>query len=467
MNDNAYAAFDQALRSQVGAPPHADDFLARLWTRIQHEESAPPRAEVTEQGKATNVRRFPGALRSRRLQFVLAGAAVAACVAIAVTWIGVPGIRTGGPQAATAADVLAAMDRASASIHNLIAEYADTDPSGQPTGTLGIVAFGEDGSWMTATNVVRKDGKLDFSESFGTSRAADVHVMRDWSPTGTTPGSRLLGEERVGLSAGYGTLYQVSNVMSRAQLRAILAQSDVRARDVEFDGRPAWRLVLPIRIEPAPGSGSPPPGEGPLPDRWDITIDKQTGYPVRWLALSQGRVVGNSTVTGLSVDSLTGQEAKALFRFPPGTKVSAPETMGNRPVTLAQLAGSSSLSVLLPTSVPEGYAPRSATLSRDRVPSVLYTRGIDSFAVDAWPRSEGEPVADPLGNGTLPRVQETEEKVVLQGGALKGKTAAVVIGLDSPPHLWVDAGTYTITITGGLTRDELVAMADSLAALSP
>src|SRR5207248_9460239 len=51
----------------------------------------------------------------------------------------------------------------------------------------------------------------------------------------------------------------------------------------------------------------------------------------------------------------------------------------------------------------------------------------------------------------------------LHGGALDGLAAQVVVGPRAVPHLWAQTDKLVVTVSGDLTRDELIAVAEALA----
>jgi acetyl esterase/lipase len=52
--------------------------------------------------------------------------------------------------------------------------------------------------------------------------------------------------------------------------------------------------------------------------------------------------------------------------------------------------------------------------------------------------------------------------VTLHGGALDGVTAELEVDPRTTPHLWALTPELVVTVSGDLTRDELLAVAQSL-----
>jgi hypothetical protein len=59
------------------------------------------------------------------------------------------------------------------------------------------------------------------------------------------------------------------------------------------------------------------------------------------------------------------------------------------------------------------------------------------------------------------------ETVTLASGAFAGAKAEILIDPRSVPHLWAMTDSLVLTVSGDLTRDELLAVAESLAVAAP
>jgi hypothetical protein len=95
------------------------------------------------------------------------------------------------------------------------------------------------------------------------------------------------------------------------------------------------------------------------------------------------------------------------------------------------------------------------------VVSTAYRRGLDRIIVstrrtgpdpDAWQ----DPVASGEGNLVEP------ERVPIRAGALRGATANVLVDPRVEPHVYVVTDELVLTITGPLTRDELIRAVESI-----
>jgi len=105
----------------------------------------------------------------------------------------------------------------------------------------------------------------------------------------------------------------------------------------------------------------------------------------------------------------------------------------------------------------EGMNPAAAG-----VVSALYKRGFDRLVIST--RLVGpDPTlwSDPLASGE--GFIDTPERVLLKAGAFAGSTAELLVDARAVPHLWAMNDTLVVTVSGDLTRDELLAAAESLA----
>ncbi len=98
------------------------------------------------------------------------------------------------------------------------------------------------------------------------------------------------------------------------------------------------------------------------------------------------------------------------------------------------------------------------------VVSLAYRRGFDRIIVTtrlvgADPSLWSDPLAS--GEGFI----DHPETVVLTGGALNGLEAELLIDPRAVPHVWAMTDSLVVTVSGDLTRAELLAVAESLTAL--
>jgi hypothetical protein len=93
---------------------------------------------------------------------------------------------------------------------------------------------------------------------------------------------------------------------------------------------------------------------------------------------------------------------------------------------------------------------------------VLYRRGFDRLVISTrLVGADRELWSDPLASGE--GFIDTPERVVLQKGAFSGSTVELLVDARAVPHLWAMNDALVLTVSGDLTRAELLAVAGSLA----
>lgn len=452
-----------ALR-KIGSPQHGEDFFAKLWEAVGVERKRSELVDVAE--KETGATSAPqaglragrgadsdrGIFRRLRPAWVLAAAA-AACAALVLGLFGVPGVKRSEPQQATAATVLAAIDRLAPSLRSVVAEYVQTEPSNPArkpaTFTVSLL---DDTSWVQRSQYGNK------------SYSAHEGLWRQWSSDGNVTAGIVEG---VDLQASFGVLYMPYYLYLRAASRALMADHNVPAESVTYQGRPAWRLRLP-RQQGDAGSGGPSTA-------WLVTFDKATGFLVQSVDLRGDQVLWQTDVTKLSINTLDPHDLK-LFDFPPGTQhtIDAMPFGGYRKVSLTEAARAMHMAPLLPTKLPSGFNLAAVTVPNAQKAglsgpflSLLYTRGVDAVGVDLYiGGSYQSSRIDPIGpSKPSPPAQE----IHLKSGALAGENAHILVDLVPAPHLYVNdtQRRLNLTIFGDLTREELIAAAQSLTEWKP
>jgi len=427
--------------------------LARL-----EEEAASARAERQR-------RRF-----RPRIVPALAAVASVAAVVLAVTWVGLPGrddqpgLFGPGPAAAITADeVRQRVGSALAQTRTLEGDLTvDTNQRGvSSAGRFRFVVSAEGDFRVTAV-----DGRSD--QSYSTRQG----VQRSFSTVAAS--GALLASESRGLATGPPDPAPDASVLARqlgALARAFVgSRADVAVRETTYDGRSAWNLVVPLSRVPIPADDAP---GGP---EIDITVDQQTGFPLQSIErrrLADGTLV---TVREVRLSNLVADQPVSPDRFvlifPPGAGPVDGLDQGFRRVALAEAAAVGD-GPLLPARVPEGFklaevavarlAPATADgrnpLSRDVV-SVAYQRGFDRFVISM--RSVGTDPAvwvDPLTSQTS---NATVERFTPSAGRLRGAQGELVGPSGDAPHVWLLSERLVVTVSGDLTRQELLAIVDSL-----
>lgn len=300
----------------------------------------------------------------------------------------------------------------------------------------------------------------------------------DLESTGLAPGGPDPSPEASLVDWEYGAL-----------VRALLAAGDPRVTEVEYRGRPAWQLER--ELGPVPGGG----GEKLYGDRVEVTVDQATAFPVRIVETLDGRTFKELRLEDVVVNE---EIPRSAFRpaFTPGRPVIASDH-GFRRVGLADVADEVGYQPLVPSELPEGFRLAEVAVAArpgyeveikrfgDRpgaaegaradflqqatrgsgapamrgVVSLSYRRGLDHVVATTRRRTPGQ-WANPFGGDYL--FGSKPEVVTLSRGAFTGARAEVVIAPVVAPQIWGMDDDLVFTVSGDLSRDELVAVAESL-----
>jgi hypothetical protein len=442
-------------------PEHRPGFYADLHRRLSDERLA----------RRAGVRRRVIARRSRlrwgvRLAF-------AAAVAVAI-WLvaGLPDEAPDvvAPQEATAAEIQTRVRTALADADTLTGELVVQGRSYEN-------AFGwtKPVRWrfaLTGRGDLRMRG-LTLRDNL--TYDAERGVQRTLNPSASLGGEGpLFAAERTGVAPGPPDPGPTEDHLQRdfgAFVRALLAADDPAVVEAEYEGRPAWRLDVRAQVDKLV------PDEFAV-DRFSIWVDQQTGLPVRVQEKQGERVLNELRIEQLAVDEPLGRRAFAL-RFPSGTEVMRSDD-GFRRVELGDVAAAVGYRPLVPAWLPEGFelaevavAPGTGVPTGTEagnppstdVVSLAYRRGFERVLVTTrlrhvpgFPDVWGDPLA--TGEG----VRDRPEPVGLRRGALSGVEANLLIVPRNIPHLWALADELVVTVSGDLSRTELVDVAESLAA---
>ena len=473
------------LVAAVPVPAAGADFLPQLRARLDGE-----RDSRVLPGPAARVRRG-----SRRLLIAVAAAlAVAAVAAFAV----LPAMR--GTATATAADMLASMNRVTGGAHTvrLTIKQGITDPGGSPSPSLSrvtseqlIMSTSGDVRYTASANSDAYPDQPDATTYQFSTYDERRHEMMRLSTVAPDDGASVLVIERPSWGTDLFETWAYATFQSLASsLRALLAEGDSKAPVTEttYLGRPAWHADLTERL---PGTSTDPEG---LEVTWSVTVDKATGLLMRSdYDMGSGADTPNPAtesiwVTRLEADpqlpkgwqrvSQSGQERIGIYDA--GTRFGSPESVARRAWPTL---------VLIPRWVPSGYrltdvastnfegmkkSPKtkrrlvylsyhhphkyhwvmtSVDASVQRVVA-RYRRGFSTFVVDITPLRSRSVVPSAVLNGT---------DVTLTAGYLKGRHASVSISpnLASGPALATRSDRSKVIISGDLTRRELIDVANS------
>ncbi|HEV7721567.1 MAG TPA: hypothetical protein VGO60_09790 [Iamia sp.] len=234
-------------------------------------------------------------------------------------------------------------------------------------------------------------------------------------------------------------------------------------------GTPIEDLAIAARTLSAVDDESPVEGtlngrkvfrlEGPLTDEIDLTyIVDADFYPVRitW-TVGEGKV-RELRFAEVELDGLQGAYTQEL---PPGTPTAA--DLGFAPVGITQIASRTELPPLNPDFLPVGFVPNGVVVNEtERIAHVRYSRGPQELLITLRPSpvEAGQVWDDPFTRAEGEEATPTE--VAIEDGPFRGATALQVAGPRALPSLWVADGELAFTVSGDVTPDELVRIAQSL-----
>jgi hypothetical protein len=430
-----------ALR-RLDVPDHAPGFFRELEHRLAGEH------------RRIRARRRPP---RRRLRWSLGIAVVAAAAAVFVVAIGIP--RTGktpqiaGPAIASAAEIKARVQASLTAMRNLSGVLVSDGPRKGDAERWRFV--------LTARGDLRLEGPgadevITYDATAGVTRSAQRSASIGSGP--------LFYAERRGVAPGPPDQGPPTSILQRqlgSFVRALLAANDPRVREVAYDDRPAWQLdvdAVPNAIVPE-FSG----------DRLEITVDRETGIPVRVVERRRDSFLREIRIEALAVDS---DLAPRTFRlaFPPGAEVMRSDEGFRRVRDIPETAG---YALLRPDWIPDGYKLAQIAVAKEAGPtgteagnppsrmvvSLSYRRGLEQFLVTAR-LAQGGPWSDPLATGE--GFVDHPEAIAIRGGALQGAKAELLIAPRAIPHLWALTDELVVTVGGDLGRDELLRVTESL-----
>jgi hypothetical protein len=442
-----------ALR-ELEVPEHGPGFEVILRARITEEAAAPGRPRHAPRRGSGPARR--PAFRPGPWTWGLSAAAVVA-VAVLVVTSTLPGTR---PRVATAAEVRQAVARAWASAENISGVLVSHAPR----------VFEEGTNRWSFILTARGDFRLD-SITRGGSTVYDAQegVERSFHPSESIPDSGpLFASERRGLAPGPPDAGPASSILDRglgSVVRALAAGGEGTVKEITYEGKPAWLLDTDIRINLIVPDLSP--------NQLRVTVDQETGFPVRVVARHDGEFVWETRIEDLEVDGPVPAGAFSLA-FPPDARVFRTD-LGFRRLSLSEIEGFVGYDPLVPSWVPGGYDPAEATASRKGsttgseasnppvgdVVSLSYRRGLDQFIVTTRPVGPDPSLwGDPLASGEGYR--DEPDHIIFQSGALAGETGNLLIDPLAIPHVWIKTDRLIVTVSGDLTRDEILRVTESL-----
>ncbi len=386
--------------------------------------------------------------------------------ALLVVWT-FGGLGPGGlaPGVASAAEIKAKVVSALAAVSSmrgtLVVTAADTDASGAATTSemRWSFAYSSKGD-LRLTGVTRKED-LAYDAARGAERVT----------SGGEADQPVVASEATGLAVGPPDPGPADWVLHRnlgSTVRALLAADDATVSATTYEGRPAWVLDTTVQRNRL--------GRDPAPekrDRLQVTVDQESGFPVRSVKTRDGSLVEETRLEGLELDPVLPSGAFALT-FPTGIDVGAFDNGFTR-VRLEQVAGIVGYDPLLPADLPQGYVLAEVAVAKSSQPtgkegmnppsrgvvSLAYRRGLDRIVISTRLAGDGASLwTDPLASGE--GYVDEPLRMVLAGGALDGAGAEVLIDPLVTPHLWARGHEVILTVSGDASRAELIRVAQSL-----
>ncbi len=297
---------------RLETPEHYPDFFATLEERLEAEAASQqrtgPEAPVAREEPAGRGRGVRNGERPRRSWLRLAWVPIpVAVVILALLWAfsGPLGIDVFRPDVAGAAEIkqkmVTALSGAESIKSTLVVGYYD-----EATGQL------DETRWNVVTTA-RGDFRLTgVSRSEDLAYDASTGVQRVIA--GGENGEPLVASELTGLAPGWPDPGPADWVLDRdlgSVVRAMLAAADPSVVEATFDGRAAWVLsaeVEPNRLSNVSG------------DHIEVTVDQQTGFPVKVSESKAGRLLQEVRLEGVEIDPVLAVD-EFVLSFPEGVEV--------------------------------------------------------------------------------------------------------------------------------------------------
>jgi hypothetical protein len=460
------------LRANVDTPPLRPGFHDELEARLQ--------------AATAGVTTVPARRRRVKPLRLLAAAAVVAVAAVFAFAV-LPALR--GGDTATAGDVLTAMTAASGgaqtvrlNIVSATTAQGATEPDGRATETsdLTLSIAGDSLALLESTSSWKDDDGVwhptGWSQTTGYEEKR--HEAR-FFPTGAAAQRGMT----IRRPAWQGDWADVNGDAERysslsASLRAAVAETDplLPVEETTYLGRPAWRGIFTVREQWGMDD------ELPVEFHWDATVDQATGLLMsascRMEAKGKlGSIAWDLHVADMTLDPKlepgwqrpTATEGKTTI-VDDGTRFGTPEEVAKLSwptlplipqwaptgFRLADVASTGTGSARVVRRIGNVVVKRVKEPLLNPTVLVRFRRGFGSFIIQISPKTLGETVSG-------------KPDVVLSAGYLKGQPAVfgddasdgTQIGI-SAPTLITYSDRSKVIITGDLTRDELVKVAESM-----
>lgn len=314
------------------------------------------------------------------------------------------------------------------------------DKSGTEASASYLVVRDSSGSYLLTT--IPGGRAVAFDAATGTRRSRIGGVAGSVG-TGTT------GTEETGLAAGPPDPSpgdaDLPDVELDRTLRTLTTVGNEKAKSVTRKGTAAWQLDASL-VEPSLGA-----------DRVEMIVDRDRLAPMSIRFLAGDRVVRSLTFEDVILDG----PGVGPFTLDLSDLKVVPVDRGFEPVNVSDIGSKVGYQPVRPAYLPSGFElARTTARIEGGVVSLRYQRGFQTIVVTTRrsPVPKARTWDNPFPRGGL----ETPRSVAIEDGPFRGSRAERTGSLASPPALWGSNGDLAFTVSGDLTDDQLVQVAESL-----
>jgi hypothetical protein len=446
-----------------GEPDHGSDY----WRDVRLSIAKAKAGAATQTARWRVGRRLRAALPSPRARVALVAAALVAAATV-VVFAGLPG--TPGPQAVSAAEIL---DRtltayssgrtwqADASLR-LFDEATWEKWHAYVTRRAHIVRSADGSYHETWSPVMAAGHRLDrrFNEIYNAATGEGAPFYEGETGTWVVETNPALGPP----DSGTVPLVDIGTT-----IRALASSGTLRLDETVVDGRAAWTVTC-TKGEMA----GLPPSDVDWPE-YTVTIDKATAQLVAVREERDGMVTFAIRFRNVRVDEPLPDGVFVAPRVPRGAAVRRVD-LGFHRVALDEGLSAPGITPLVPTFVPQGYRLSQVGIARRaltdnhavrarHVLALKYSRGFDGLVVTTRTVDDRYYVVetDPCEGFDQAWSELARTETTIASGAFAGAKARILVAsTTSTPHLWAVKDGVLLTVAGGATADELLAVAESL-----
>lgn len=454
------------LMGKLDVPDYPDpQFFANLTTQLEAEDAR--RGDALNPARSRPAR--PGRWSARGWRVAVPIVAIATALTVATSLL--PEDRDGSsriaPDVASAASVVRTVQRSYARARSVSGAYqwsfrqSPSEPLVQEEAIRFVVLA--DGSW-----------RLD-SGNGGTEVSTQAYDARSLTETSHFRSSEEGGFEYVVVRSGLPLAAPDRPAMSIPRrdlgdvVRAMVGARDGDLRIERLDGRKVWTVTFAVD---EPGSA----GVTPI-DELVVSVDQETGLPVRLVERSQGRTMGSLAISNLRVDAPL--EPDTFRPAYPGVRREQGQGAGDfgfRRAAAADVQKTLGYEAIEAGWLPDGFIASDTVVARRPTPSGeegtlpardvaqhVYRRGLDEIVVTTRrvsPTSGAAPSPYPTGGGGDggSATSFTPERGLLADGPVQVSAADPQTGV----HAWGSYEGLVVTVAGSVSRAELERVIEGL-----